>query len=208
MRCQKIEKWISDFIDDELSEKKKKILKDHVQICRRCRAYQSNLQKLREEVHALEARETAPQSLLDFSSRLRTGLESWEQRKRKDTAVSPVWKWRWERGWDWKYAAVGLAVTFLILMFILLPQRTSQYESKFYVFTIEDVLTQVFSEIGDNPELENSYNSIILRSLENELDVLGYIQTADPYDYPLIWEELTEEELKFIESEIKKEMKS
>ena len=76
-----------------------------------------------------------------------------------------------------------------------------------YVFSYEESLDQLYQEIGHDPELENMFNLAVLASIGESLEEPEWQDSSGFQESSLLWENLSEEELKLIESEIKKEEK-
>lgn len=60
MTCQKKRKWVSVFLDGELSEKRQKKLDSHLQECRSCRTELAELRQLQDDLALLPGREVPP----------------------------------------------------------------------------------------------------------------------------------------------------
>lgn len=195
MKCQKIEKWLSDRLDGQLSERKKRILEDHLKGCASCRLYKGNITRIQEMSQSFKMLERSASYWEDFSSRLRRRLSALDSERKK--AVF------WPLRWRWTFVAAGAAALLLVIISFLLflPQKSSVDES--FVFSFEEAMAQLYFEIGDDTELENLLNSIILE------DISDLVQDSPLLDDEVLFlESLTEEEAKYIEVEIKKEMKS
>lgn len=198
MECKKIEKWVSDNIDDELSEKKKKILKAHLKRCSSCRSYAKVIERIHNETKSLETPEVSPAYWEEFTSRLKTKISSSLPEKRRGKAPFLRWKWAW--------AGAGLIFVIVVGLSLYLIQNRAPQEV--YIFSFESSLSQIYQEIGNDPELEDFFNSVILDSIGEILEDSEWIISPDIYENPLLWEDLTEEEMRFLESEIKKNAKS
>jgi len=198
MKCKKIEKWLSDNIDGTIGEKQKKKLRVHLEECASCRSYAKSLERIQKGIASLEKTGISPEYWKEFDFRLMRKLRSLEPRKR----VIPSFISRWK--WAWSAAAFVLLVAFGLAYFFLQPKR----DQEIYIFSFEDSLERIYQEIENNSELENLFNSVILSSIEENLEESKWEMKLDFYEDPLLWESLTEEEIQFFESEIKKEMKS
>jgi len=198
MNCKKIRKWLSDSIDKELGEKRQYILRSHLEKCGLCRAYQRSLEEIQEHIEGFEKPGLSPEYWRDFHFRLKTKLISFEPEKR--TFRSIAWQWKWAG----VVASVIVVIAIGLSLFFSLPRKAAEI----YVFSFEDSFEKVYQEIGNNPELANLFNLVILASIEENLGLSPSEINANLYDDPLFWESLTEEEIALLESEIKKEMKS
>ena len=198
MECRKIEKWVSNNIDGELSEKKKKILEAHLKKCSSCRSYAKVIQRIHKETKSLETPEVSPVYWEEFTSSLKTKISSSLPEKRRGGALFLRWKWAW----------VGAGLIFVIVVGLTLYLIQNKAPQEVYIFSFENSLSQIYQEIGSDPELEDLFNSIILASIGETLEDSGWIISPDFYENPLLWENLTEEEMRFFESEIKKDSNS
>jgi hypothetical protein len=198
MKCKEIEKWLSDMIDGELSEKKRKDVEGHLQKCSLCRAYQEQLERIQKTSKEVDYGRVAPDYWEEFPARIKARISSSRPRQRERIPFA----WGWRRAW------VGAALILIIFIGLYLAYFQTRGGKDVYVFSFEDSMAQVFQEIGENSELADLFNSIILASIE---ELLGeteeeIIPGLENLSFP--GEELTEEELIYLDSEFKKEIKS
>ena len=198
MKCKEIEKWISDLMDGELSERKRKEVEDHLQECPLCRVYQEKLERIQTTVKEVDSGRVAPDYWEEFPSRIKDRISSLKPRQRERSPFAWGWKWAW----------VGAALILVVFMGLYLIHFQPRAEQEVYVFSFEDALAQVFQEIGENPELAGLFNTVILASIEETLGDTEWelVPSLESLSFPE--EELTEEELIHLDSEIKKEIKS
>ena len=192
MLCEKIEKWISDRLDGELSEEKTAILLDHLHRCESCRLYAENLERIHENAQSLELPQVSPDYWKDFDARFKTRISRSEQEK--STRVPLLLRWKWI------LASAALIVVFVV-SFLYLAQNKAPEEV--YLLSFEDTFEQIYNEISSDPELEELFNSILLASIDENFDDFSRAVHPEFYEVPLFWEGLTEEEMDFLESEIK-----
>lgn len=202
MRCRKIEKWISDGIDERLSPEKQAILKTHLSECASCRAYRERLETIHKESQRLFAPRVAPEYWQESLSRLKAGLEAEEKTGRKSRerwmpAIFPKWRWAWAG------AALLLAAA-LGLYFILAAPKARQ---EIMAFSFEDAVNGIDQEIKNNPELEKYFNSFIQDSIHEHVGEISEVANPFHYENSLFLESLNEEELQLLESALKKELK-
>ena len=100
------------------------------------------------------------------------------------------------------FVLVGILVSGILL---LLPDRTQEME--LYVFSFGDAVEDIYREIGENIELERAFNTQILASIDNLISPVSWTEEQSRQDDIFLWEDFSEEELKFLESAIKKEKK-
>jgi hypothetical protein len=195
MNCNKIQKWLSDSLDGKLTEKKQQLLQRHLEDCAPCRSYKESIEKINAESKSLEKPKLSSEYWRMFNSGLKTKLLSIEPEVFKSKPFLSRWKWAWAAAGSILIAAVGLFFLFLQ------PKATPET----YAFSYEDALSHIYQEIGNNSELENSFNELIQASIQE------MVQSNLPQNFsddPYFWESLTQEDLKFLESEIKKESNS
>jgi len=197
MRCQKIEKWLSDRIDGELSKEKERLLEDHLEKCASCRSYAASIAKLQDEAMSIKDAEISPLFWEEFASELKANLKSFQQEKKVRRPFVLGWNWVWSG------AALLVVVVGLYLLFF-----QSQPPQEMYVFSLESSLSRIYQEIGDDSELEELFNSVIMDSIGESLEDSGWRERPDFLENLLIWEDLSEGEMKFLESEIKKDVKT
>jgi len=197
MGCKKIEKWVSNNIDGELPEKKKKILEAHLKRCSSCSSYQKIIERIHKETKSLEMPEVSPAYREEFTSRVKTKISFPQPEKRIGAPLFSRWKWAW----------TAAALIFVIVVGSVLYLTQSRPPQEVYIFSFENSLAQIYQEIGSDSELEDLFNSVILASIGETLEDSGWIIRPDFYEDSLLWDNLTEEEMRFLESEIKKDTK-
>jgi hypothetical protein len=197
MNCTKVEKWLSDRIDGALSERKTRAIEAHLEKCAACRSYAASLEKIHEEILHLEREEASPAFWEGFAQRLKANLGSAREMKNRRPFV---------RGWNWVWSGAALLAVVLVGLYLLLFQNPQPQEM--VVFSLENSLTRIYQEIGDDSELEELFNSILVESINEYLEDSEWRERPEFLNNLLFWENLTEEELKFLESEIKKDITS
>jgi hypothetical protein len=198
MKCKEIEKRLSDLIDGELSERTRKKVEGHLQECSLCRAYQEKLERIQTTVKETDIGRVAPDYWKEFPSRIKDRILSLGARQKERSPFAWGWRWAW----------VGAALILVILLGLYLTYFQVRTGQEAYVFSFEDSLAQVFQEIGENAELADLFNTVILASIEETLGDTEkkVIPGLESLSFPE--QELTEEELIYLDSEIKKEIKS
>lgn len=197
MRHRKIEKLISDNIDEELPEKKRKILETHLRKCSSCSSYAENIQRIHKEAKSIEKMEISPFNGEEFISLIKTELSSAQLEKMRDTLLFLRWKW----------ALAGAVMLFAIVVGLFLYLTRSKTPQEVYVFSFENSMAKIYQEIGSDQKLEELFNSAISASIGESLEDSGWGERPDFYENLILWENLTEEEMRFLESEIKKDTK-
>jgi hypothetical protein len=197
MKCRKYEKSISDALDGALSPGKKKTLEDHLAGCPDCQVYKERLSMIQDEASRLEVTEVPPSYWQEFSQTLGKRLRAWETQREAEKPFRLSWKWAW----------LGVPVLLgSVLSFILLRDRVPPLEDD--IFSYEACLDRLHQTIGDDAGFEESFNRVILGSLSEDLDFATIEESVVLSENHFFWENLNDEELQFIEQEIKKDMKS
>lgn len=197
MRCRKIEKLLSNNIDGELPEKKNKILEVHLSKCSSCSSYAENIERLHKQAKNLERLEVSPVYWEEFTSRIKTEISYAQQEKMRGLPLFLRWKWAW----------AGAVLLFVIVVGLFLYLTQNKTPQEVYVFSFESSLTKIYQEIGSDQELEQLFNSVILASIGETLEDSEWGERPDFHENLILWENLTEEEMKYLESEIKKDNK-
>jgi len=197
MRHQKIELWLSNSIDGKLRERKKRFLESHLRKCSSCRSFAENIQIIHEEAKNLEKPEVSPAYWKEFTSKIITEISSPQQDKVRVSL--PFFR----RKLSW----AGAALLFVIVAGLFLYLTKTKAVQEEYIFSFENSVTKIYQEIGSDPELEDLFNSVILASIGETLEDSEWDERPDFYENLILWEDLTEEEMKFLESEIKKDTK-
>ena len=76
-----------------------------------------------------------------------------------------------------------------------------------YAFSFSDAVEDIYWEIGDDIKLERAFNSQILASIDRLISPMDWAERPRREDDFFLWEDFSEEELKFLESAIEKEKK-
>jgi hypothetical protein len=197
MKHKKIERLLSNNIDEELPEKKKRILEAHLRKCSSCSSYAENIQRIHKEAKSLEKLEVSPVHWEEFTSRIITEISSAQQEKTRGAPPFLRWKWAW--------AGAAMLIVIVVGLFLYLIQNKTTQEA--YIFSFENSLAKIYQQIGSDPELEELFNSVISASIGETLEDWGWGERPDLYENLILWENLTEEEMRFLESEIKKDTK-
>lgn len=196
MDCTKIEKLLSDRIDGTLSERKTRAIKAHLEKCASCRSYVVSIEKIQDEARSLERPEVSENFWEGFAQRLKSNLESLRKKERRPFVLN----------WSWVWSGAALLTVVAVGLYLLLFQSPQPQEM--YVFSLENSLAGIYQEIGDDSELEELFNSILVESIDEYLEDSEWRERPDYLENLLLWEDLTEEEIEFLESEIKKDITS
>lgn len=197
MSCNKMKRKISSLLDGRLSDKHQAVLNGHLSRCPSCREYKNQLMRLSSEVREREKNEMSKDYSLEFSLRLKSRLLNVHRQKKHKDRVPGFEKWA--------YMAAGfIAVLFLLVYFVVLQPATIQTE-EYFVLSYEDAMGDIYEKINNDPELEELFNTIILASLMEVLEDLDEETIPFIIKNPLYEENISEEDLKILESKIKLE---
>jgi hypothetical protein len=198
MRHQKIQKWLSDQCDGELSRKKKRILDAHLERCSFCRSYAAILERIAEETNKIKLPEVSPFYWEDFSSRLKARVSSIPEEKRKGEGFFLRWKWAFAT------AASLFVLAFGLFLYLAHNKKIAQED---YIFSFENSFSQIREEIGDDSELEDAFNSILSASIDENLESDKMKMYLDFYEDTFFWENFSEDAISVPWAEIEKEPK-
>ncbi len=202
MRCDKARKWLSDESDKALAGPKKVRLERHLEACRGCRAYRSDLARIAGGVRGFCEPELPPSYWDDFGRRLESRLEAAASRPAParpapSRAVPPFFRWKW--------AWAGFAMLVLAGTYLAVHRPHGIPEAAPVVF--EDPVAGALLEAGANPAFESAVDQAVLTSIREAVGDAGDDLSISFGDNPLVWEGLSEAELRYIESELKSPQK-
>ena len=192
MKCLEFEQWTSDLVDGELPEAKKIILEKHLLGCPSCRAYQKKMETLHEEVLQLDQASAGLEYFQSFSERLGARLASVRPSKRSTVFVN--------LGWRWTYAAAAVAFVTVMMIFIISPPHRFLQDEGLVVTSYEDAIREIYGSIGEDRELEELFNTLLLTSITQELEVPNRHEDFDYSEKINLLEVLTEEEMMLLKS--------
>jgi predicted anti-sigma-YlaC factor YlaD len=204
MRCRAYEKWISDDLDGALTPEKERRLRRHVQDCESCRTHAAHLETMRETAHALASEPVASSHLQHLREGLKPRLleAAREMEGGGLPGKSGLRPLRWA-----PWAAVAVAAAALLLVLVV-PRGDREGHAPVYALSFEETLRQLSGASGIDAMLEVSFDELWAGALQGASEAQGSGLLLSPFESPLLWESLTEEELRYIENELKKEMKS
>ena len=196
MKCFKKKKKISDLLDGRLSDKKKLDLDNHISQCTACQDYKNQLMAIHSKVREREKSKISMDYEQEFSIKLKRRLLD-EQQKRQNL------KTRFPGFEKWAYSAAGFIVVIFLALYFVILQPVSIQTEEYFVLSYEDAIGNIYGEINNDAELEELFNTIIMASLTEALEDLEVETIPFIIENPLYGEELSEEELRNLESKIK-----
>lgn len=194
MRCEKARRWISDELDSALAAPWKARLEDHLAGCPACRAYHEDLEILAVGVRSRPTDEPPTDYWPGFGKRLERKLASPVRPARP--APRPGF-----RRWAWAGAASLIVVAAAIYVALFRPVA----EPDAPWLPNGNSLAWILLEAEGDPDLTSLLDREVRASIE-EMTVGPDENIPVPFvDDPLFWEGLSEEELRFIASELEAE---
>lgn len=194
MRCETAKKRLSDDLDGALAPAKQSRLEAHLRGCPGCRAYQAGLVRL--QSGAAPAADRSPEYWTGFEARLGSKLGGIKPGRR---TVGVPFSAR--RRWGW--AAAGFLAIAAAGTYFAVGRAAGTVETAWVPY--EESLAPLLQEAEANPEFGSLVNREILASIE-ELTLPSEKDLAVPAaDDPLFWEGLSEDELRYIASELERE---
>lgn len=200
MKCQQIERWLSDSVDGPISKKEKAIIEAHIETCTACRAFRNQIEKINEEAKNLDAPEVSPAQSREFVSRLRSALIEIGEEKNK--GVLHVFRNKWVF-----VPASVIMISLFILIFVFYEKGDFQYE-EFSVFSFGNAVEEIYQDIGSDLVLQKAFNSLVSASINEMLITADWDEMLNLEDDLLLWEEFSEEGLGNLELELKKDRNS
>jgi hypothetical protein len=197
MKCRRSQRWLSDDIDGRLTDKKKRRLESHLGVCPACRAYRKDLARLQVEYRSVEAEPLAE----DYFDRFTVAVET---RLRRENMIAGR-RGPFPQRWSWAWISVPLALAFVLgLVFF----RSRGEDVREEIFSFEACLERVFQEIGGDDEVAADFSRFLSGSLLDEGEAIALEDGVDLWNEPFFWRSLTDEDLRLIEEEIKKGIRS
>jgi hypothetical protein len=200
MRCGTIEKWISDELDGDLSGRKIRRLDLHLAACAACRAYRNRLERLQREAGPLRA-PSVPADYWETSvARLQQKIRSEAPAPataRPRPTLSPRMRWAWSGS-----AGLLAAAVFLVLAVFRMNPPLEPYPISF-----EEAVNGVFSQIGDNAELEKDFDVVVLASIREHAGPADDDVKRLLYGSSLFIDSLSDEEVKLLDEQVIWELK-
>lgn len=200
MKCQQIERWLSNSVDGAISKKEKAIIEVHIETCPACRAFRNQIEKINEEAKNLDTPEVSPAQSREFVSRLRSALIEIGEEKNK--GVLHVFRNKWVF-----VPASVIMISLFILIFVFYEKGDFQYE-EFSVFSFGNAVEEIYQDIGSDLVLQKAFNSLVSASINEMLITADWDEMLNLEDDLLLWEEFSEEGLGNLELELKKDRNS
>lgn len=197
MNCEKIKRWISDDIDGALTDKKRRRIESHLSACSVCRAYRRDLVRIQAESGLVEARPVAADYFEKFTAAIEAKLRREKQVAGRGGPVPLRWRWAW--------VSVPLVLA-LILGIVFFRNRGDGLRHE--IFSFEGCIDRIFQEIGGDDEIAADFSRFLSGSLLGGGEAVVLEDDIDLWNEPFFWRSLSDEDLRLIEEEIKKGIRS
>lgn len=175
MRCQDYQKWISDWLDGNLSQKKQEKLGEHLRVCLACRQYYEDLKKIEDQVRQLPGVELPAPAAFEDKLREMISLEALKLEKEQKKSLLPRLV---------PAGVIGLLVVavFLYLFFQLKPAVEPELDLAMLMSYEESYLT-LSQALSDDEKWQYKYSEDILNSIYEEVkaEELVDLETFDIY---------------------------
>jgi anti-sigma factor RsiW len=196
VKCKRSQRWISDNLDGALPDKKRRRLEAHLSACSACRAYQRDLARLQAESRGVKAGPVAADYFENFTAAVETRI----RREREYTRRAGYFPVRWR--WAWLFVPLALAIVLGLLF------RSGGKSVHNEIFSFEACLDRVFQEIGGDDEVAADFSRFLSSSILGGGEEVILEDDVDLLSEPFFWRSLSDEDLRLIEEEIKKSIRS
>jgi hypothetical protein len=169
----------------------------HLSACPACRAYRRELDRLQVEYRFIETEPTAADYFEKFSAAVETRLRRENMTAGRRGPIPLRWRWAW--------VPVPLALA-LVLGIVLFRSRGEDVREG--IFSYEACVERVFQEIGGDDEVAADFSRFLSGSLLDGGEAIALEDDVDLWNEPFFWRSLNDEDLRLIEEEIKKEIRS
>lgn len=196
MNCRTSERWISDDLDGRLSPGRRGRLRLHCEHCPACRAFRADAAVLQKAARALPDPAPPEDYWGEFERRLRSGLAE----APRPSAGTRIAAFHPARRRAWAAAVLALLAAGGILLFR--PRGTGEGGFPVYFRTP----LQFDQAVGADAELAEAVNGLVLGSIGEDVRGDADIWLPRLAADPLFWEGLSDEDLKHIEAELRREI--
>ena len=199
MKCEKIERWISDELDGALRPDDQERLGRHLAACPACRDFRRMARLIQAESLRIDAPTVSPEHLELLSARILAQLGP-ENRVQGEARRS------FFRSWRWAWLAGPMAIVLVLGVLLFQGRRGGLPPDD--VFSMEGCFDRVVREIGGDEELAASFENLLVEALAQEEEALFSPDDPTIWNEPDFWDALSEEALRLVEDEVKKEIRS
>ncbi len=200
MKCKKYQKFLSDYYDGSLSERKSNKIKRHLEQCSECKEILYSYKKLDEEVKTISKFEPSSNYWENYWSKLKTRIEKESIIKGKAFLEKLNWKW--------SFVGIMASVLIFVIIFTFLLKKREVSEEIYYPFS-DQYLFSFINEIEENNFLAEYFKELIFKEIGSEIENLNYFGYSEDFNdiYSLL-NEMSDEEKKIFNSEIIKELRN
>lgn len=200
MKCQKIQRWLSDSVDGEISQSKNDKIAAHIETCRACRAFRDQIRQISDEARALDVPGMSSIQKQEFSAKLRSTIADFEEKK--EEGILHVFRNKWI------FIPASLVLVSLFILIFIFYDRGDFQDEELYVLSFGKAVEEIYREIGDDAALQEEFNNLISASINEMLLPQNWEETLPQEDSVFLWEEFAEKETEHLDTEIKKERNS
>ena len=197
MRCPEFQKRISDGLSGALPEEIRRKLENHIRRCPSCRDFERAARLIQEEAPGLASGVSPEKDWMEDLARLKSRLAVEAAEARPQSRIG--------RPWKWALAAAPVLIAAAVGMFFLF-RPTLPPEAPLHLAAGERMGFLAF-ELEDNPELMSAFNQVLESSLGEDLGA-GEGVMSSFFDDPILFQDISDEDLAFVLEELKKELKS
>ncbi|MGQ9801851.1 MAG: anti-sigma factor family protein [Candidatus Saccharicenans sp.] len=161
MKCQDYQKWISDRLDGNLSQKKQLKLEEHLRACAFCRRYYEDLKMIEDRVRQWPGAELPDPAVFEDKLRERLSLKApetkKEQKKSLITRLVPAG------------AAGLLLIAAAIYLFLQLRPVVEPESDLAMLMSYEESYLTLSQALSNDEKWHNEYSDDILNSIYEEV---------------------------------------
>jgi len=205
MSCRAFEKWISDGLDGNLSDRKRRKLDRHLGQCAACRSFELGLEKLQSEAKTLSDPIPPPAYWENAIARLESKLAAIDQAGRKAAPLPARQTPAFFPGVRWAWAGAASAIALGLGLYFFIFQSRGFVETSPLAF--RDQVNSLYEKIGDNTDLETEFNSLIRASILEEAGESDGEVKHLLYGNSRFLDSLSDEEVQILDAEITRVLK-
>ena len=200
MKCEKYQKFLSDYKDGSLPKKKTEKIKKHLEQCSECREVLELYKKLDKEIKILSEFEPSSDYWNTYWLKLKAKIESEEKAKER--------LFSWKINWRWSLAGILAGLLIFVIIFAFIFKKEKMDEGIYYISS-DEYLSSFINELEENNFIAKYFEELIFSEMGSEIENLDYFEYSTDFNniYNLI-NEMSEGEIEIFNSEIIKELKN
>ena len=201
MKCEKYQKFLSDYNDGSLSRKKAKKIKKHLEQCSECREILELYKKLDKEIKVVGEFEPSSDYWETYWLKLKAKIEN-EREKAEEKSFL------WKINWKWSFAGILASLLIFVVIFTFIFKK-GEINEEIYYMSSDQTLLPFINELEENNSLAKYFEELIFTEMGREIENLSYFEYS--FDFNNIYNllnEMSEEEIEIFNSEIIKELRN